>query len=686
MSDSILSALRNGDAAQALALADALLAESPEQADAHYWRALALQTLRRGDEARAALDRAIALAPEREDFGLTRSLIQLGAENVGGAQSGLMDALALNPNNLSAYIGLIHIALGQNNPAEAKRLLKLAERVDAEDADVLAAKGAIAQAEGALDDAIAQFTRALERAPQNVLALGGLAFAYMHKQMPAFAEQALRRAIALAPDNVRLRRGLVDCLLRQERADEAGQALDELLAQAPADSASLGLRIRFRQARGDFDGALADARALLAAAPADLQALTLCVSLLARTGAGDEARAAMADALARDADSDALWQLNAGLEASLSGDGGAVITRWLQRLPQSALAHEAAAVYHEAKGDLDAAAAAADAALALRDALPMAQFIKLRQEVRIDPAAALARAQRLAGFARTPEAERMVLAWTGLVLDRLGRFDEAADAFTRMAGHEIPGRRLPFPNPAREVADAEANAEGRLLWAPPGMRVERVLNAIAPILGNRLLADRNQPSPAREDGFGMLRFEPDSENAASVLTWRAGILSLGLQPSEVVDWLPHWDAYVSAALAGTELTAVVIDPRDALLNWLVFGSAQSYMFLPVPKRSAMWLSTCYHAVADTLENGPQTVHLVKADALDQDAASIAAELQAALALDAAPDAVALGTPVMALGGMPNQFPAGHWRHYKDAFAEAFAVLTPAAVRLGYPQD
>ncbi|GAB3006895.1 hypothetical protein GCM10010960_20360 [Arenimonas maotaiensis] len=684
MSDSILSALRNGDAAQALALADALLAESPEQAETHYGRALALQTLGRGDEAQAAIDRAIELAPGREDFVLTRSMMRLSGNDPSETQAGLMDALAFNPNHLPAYIGLIHIALGQNNPAEAKRLLKLAERVDAEDADVLAAKGAIAQAEGAHDDAIAQFTRALERAPQNVLALGGLAFAYMHKQMPAFAEQALRRAIALAPDNVRLRRGLIDCLLRQERADEAEQALDELLAKAPADSASLGLRIRFRQARGDFDGALVDARALLAAAPDDLQALTHCVSLLVRTGAGDEARSLVAAALERDADSDALWQLSAGLEAGLSGDGGAVITRWLQRLPQSALAHEAAAVYHEAKGDLDAAAIEADAALALRESLPLAQFVKLRQEVRTDPQAALTRIQRLAQVARTPEAERMVLAWTGLVLDRLGRFDEAADAFTRMSQHPIPGKSLPIPYPAHAVP--ESDAEGRLLWAPPGVRIERVLNAVAPLLGRRLLADRNQPSPAREDGLGSVRFEPGSEGAASAATWKAGIQSLGLQPVDVVDWLPQWDAYTAAALAGTELTAVVIDPRDALLNWLVFGSAQSYIFLPKPQRSAMWLAAGYHALADTIEHGPQKVHLVKADALDLDAASIAAELQAALALDAVPDAVALGTPVMALGGMPNQFPTGHWRHYKDAFAEAFAVLTPAAVRLGYPKD
>ncbi len=52
---------------------------------------------------------------------------------------------------------------------------------------------------------------------------------------------------------------------------------------------------------------------------------------------------------------------------------------------------------------------------------------------------------------------------------------------------------------------------------------------------------------------------------------------------------------------------------------------------------------------------------------------------------AAPNARALSRPNLALGGMPNQFPAGHWRHYREAFEEAFAMLTPVAVRLGYPE-
>ena len=168
MSDHILVALRSGQAAEALSLAEAQLAEQPELAENHYWQALALQSLGRKDEALAAIDAAIARAPERSDFTMTRSVMLLGGRDLTQAQSGLMDALALNPNALEAYIGLIHIALGQSNVSEAKRLLRLAERVDDADPDVLLAKGAVLQAEGDLDAALALFTRVCEQRPDRV--------------------------------------------------------------------------------------------------------------------------------------------------------------------------------------------------------------------------------------------------------------------------------------------------------------------------------------------------------------------------------------------------------------------------------------------------------------------------------------------------------------------------------------
>jgi hypothetical protein len=77
---------------------------------------------------------------------------------------------------------------------------------------------------------------------------------------------------------------------------------------------------------------------------------------------------------------------------------------------------------------------------------------------------------------------------------------------------------------------------------------------------------------------------------------------------------------------------------------------------------------------------------VQIDNMDSRADEISAQLTRALGLDTTPDAVQLAKPILALGGMDNQFPAGHWRNYQANFAEAFALLTPAAIRLGYPEN
>jgi len=684
MSDHILAALRSGQAAEALSLAEAQLAEQPELAENHYWQALALQSLGRKDEALAAIDAAIARAPERGDFPMTRSVMLLGAGDPVQAQSGLMDALALNPNYLPAYVGLIHIAVGQNNLAEAARLVRLAERVDAEDADVLIAYGSLLQAQGDADGALAKYTRASERNPDSVLALSSLGNAYLQKGMPSFAVQALNRASSLSPAQPGLLRTLITALLAENDLAALGSALDRLLVLVADDRNALQLRMQLHLHQNDLAGALVDGESLRMLAPDDANVLNHLSQVHLRLGDAAAARAVLDDALSVQPENDALWQLRCTFEAGLGGDSKAQISRWLTACPGSGAALEALAVHAEATGDLPAAAAAADAALAISEALPLAQFVKLRQEVRDNPEVALDRLSALAQRASSPEAQRMVLAWIGLVSDRLGRYAEAAEAFTRMAQIVPPLKTLPMPYAARDVP--EIGAEGRLLWAPVGARIEPVLNALAPVLGARLLADRNQPSPARDDGFGAFRAEPGTEYAGSAFSWRTGVQALGLQPAEAVDWLPQWDGYTAAALAGTELTALIIDPRDALINWLVFGSAQSYVFLPKIPQSAKWLAAGLYALAETIDHGPQTVHVIRIDAPETDALAIAAQLQSALATDAAPDASVLATPVLALGGMPNRFPAGHWRNYRDAFAEAFAVLTPLSVRLGYPQD
>jgi tetratricopeptide (TPR) repeat protein len=684
MSEQIIHALKQGDAKHALALAEAMVEQMPSQSESYYWLALAYQGLAEKTLALSAIDNAIALAPDQNDYAMIRSVMLLGDADLATAQSGLMDTLALNPNQLDAYVGLIHIAVAQKNIPEAKRVLKLAERVNDNAIEVLIAKGSIAQAEGNIDNALNYYTQASAINPNHALALSSMGICYLHKHMPVFAEQALKRASAQTPKNIGILRALLQSQLDQELLSDAEQTLSSILHLTPDDAASLQLRNQLRHSIKDGIGALDDAYALYALRPNDVHVLAgLCTQLI-QAAQFEKAQELLQAALDKNMDSDALWQLHWGFESAYHGNGQAIIDAWLNQLPESALAHEALAVYLESINHLDASVVAVDKALLLSENLPLAQFVKLRHEFRDNPQHALIRAEQLAHSANNPESQRMIQAWLGLINDHLGQFERAADAFKEMVKFVLPLKTLPTPSPAMTMSTAP-ELSGRLLWAPTGARIERVFNVLAPELGANLLIDRNQPTPAREVGFGPIRAQPNSPDAGTALNWQMGILALGLQTSDVVDWIPHWDAYTAEALRGTELLTLVIDPRDALLNWMVFGSAQSYVFPPHILQSAKWLAAAYHAIADTIAHGPQKVHVVYMDNLDTAAQQISLQLQQALHLNNPPNVEQLAKPVRALGGMPNQFPAGHWRHYQSAFHEAFAVLSPAAVRLGYPE-
>jgi hypothetical protein len=116
------------------------------------------------------------------------------------------------------------------------------------------------------------------------------------------------------------------------------------------------------------------------------------------------------------------------------------------------------------------------------------------------------------------------------------------------------------------------------------------------------------------------------------------------------------------------------DPRDMLLDWLAFGS-------PVPLRmesplaAARWLAQVLAQVVDVYEQALFSTKIIRMDTLAEDpralTQALADVLQAEIAI---PPAQALGAP---------RLPAGHWRRFEGALADAFAELAPVAARLGY---
>lgn len=677
----ISQALKRGETAAALNAAQAFALENAQNPQAHYWLSICLQ--HNGDMvgARAAIDQAINLAPDRADFQISRAALALGEQDYFVAERAMKEATSLDPNPLQAYITLAHLALARGENEEASKQLKLAQKIHADHPQVLLLEGHLAQYRGQPDEALKFFTAAAELEPKNSLAQISLGMAYASRGMWQPAEQALKNGLALEPTNPGVMRGLVRSQMQQKKWSEVIDTLGQWLIHKPADRSVRMMRAQIRAQIGQWEETIEDLTIVNDATPANPQVLSPLVNALMTIGRPGEALEILEAALAINPNINSLWSMRTSLTSNQLPATQEVLQRWLKALPESPQVHEAIAQTHETTGELDAAETSADKALSLEQNLPYAQFIKLRAEIRNNPILALERLEKLERAASNLESQRMVYSWRGLTHDKLGQYEKAVVSFQQMVARPLAQYPLPQISPAQ--VNNNADIAGTLLWAPAGTRLEAVLQALQPLLGKRLLTDRNLPN-ARNDGFGQLRANPETQQAGTAKTWQSAIESRGLETDSIVDWIPHFDAYTASELKGTRIVALVSDPRDALINWMLFGSAQGYQFHPEETFSAEWLAQTFEAFAEYLEHNSGAASMVKIDDLPTHASSVAAALQTALGLTDIPDEKILGLKVRARGGFDNQFPAGHWRHYRDSYKAAFDRLTPVAVRLGYP--
>lgn len=688
MLPALSEALRQRDFTTAVSLARQEVERDPQDAGIQHALGMALQGLGEIDAARAAYEKAIELAPDRAVPQMSLAHLDISQQRLEQAEAGIQSALQADPNHLEAYVALVHLALARGDNELAAKHLKYAQRVDDEDADVLVAEAHVAQFSGRAEQVIQCLTAAVTANPKHALGQASLGFAYLRQGHLAFAEQALRNARELQPSNYGVQRALVESLRRQKKGDEMLAALDDLLLHHPQQHGMRMLRAEVRTAAGDRDGAISDLLELSTASPAHPQVLAALTQLLWSKGEYTAAIAHVESALSAQPNEDANWNLRVTLTAHDRQQTGEVLRRWREAMPESGPAMEAQAQFLEQIGDLENAEILADKVLAKAEGAMLSQFIKLRSELRRDAKSALKRLVRLEAAAKAPEALRMVHSWKGYANYLTGDFEASGAAFRAMLQHTVPMHHLPRLFDAAGASTGESS--GVVLWAPCGLRMEPILHALAPVLGSRLMAERNTAS-ARQDGFGHLRMPPGDVDGNGLVqgdatSWRSALLQRGVDPETVVDWQPHWDAYTAEALAGSHLLALLMDPRDAFLNWVVFGSAQGFVMYSRTEVNARWLADVYTAVADTRERQPGRVTVCVMDNMPQDAESIAKQLQAALATEHAPSSEMIGTPIMALGGIQASFPAGTWRHYRDTFGEEFDLLTPVAQRLGYPAE
>lgn len=687
MHESLIDALRRGAAAEALPAAYDAVAANPQDAVARRLLAAALQLNGDREAALATLDEALELTPDDAGLHVERAALLLKGRQLDQAETALAKAVGLDPNQFLAYVMQGQLALGRGDIDEAERIARTAARIAPSHPQVAAIEGMVALRRGEADRALSILSQAAQVAPEDPTVRNALGFAYLAKGHLAFAEQAFRKQLEQQPDSFALRGLIADLVRRQGRAADAADEAAPLLER---DNVSPGVQRvvgELEVEAGRPERAIAPLKAAFAAMPNDLRTLRVLVEAWRRSGAVDDARATLDAAIAATPENDDLWRARLVFEPFAEAGALAVVERWLDARPDHVPPLQARAAIHDRAGERDEADAIAYQIVAIEPGQAQAELRIVDRLLRDDPPAAVARVKDLLEKSDSAEARPLLRQLLGRCLDIAGETAEAASTWAALQADLSP-QRLPLPPltsaagelpPLAPLPDA---APGVLwLWGPPGSHVDRIALNLS-FVGAPLLADRYGPQPPVDPlqryGTGQDLLGGRLDAGFLVSQWRAALPGRGITGAQVFDWLLLWDNALLHALRPHLPEAVLMiavrDPRDMLLEWLAYDTPQRFG-LASPEEGAQWLAQALGQIADLHEGDLFPHRLLKLDDIAHDPAALANAIGQALETTLPP------LPALAA---PN-FAPGHWRAYAEPLAGAFAALTPAAVRLGYPE-
>lgn len=686
MQDPILAALSAGQTGDAVALAHDWVRQAPDDSAAHRMLAEALRRAGDAEAALASIDLAIELAPESAQLHMERAGILLGARQTEAAGQALARARGLDPNQFIPYIVQAQIELGRDQPDEAERLARTAARILPEHPYVAMIEGMVALQRGDRDLALRQLAVAAQRMPDDFQILYAQGFAYMACGHLAFAEQAFRRVLEKTPDNAGLRGLLAQLLQAQGRPDDALQELAPLLADPDSGPGVRRLAGEYAMQAGRPADALPYLRAALLAAPGDLRPLPLLREAWQRLGRDAEARDFLEGMVASVPQEAAMWSARLGAETSGTPAARAVAGRWVAAMSGHLPALEALMIEQDRAGDAASAEATARNIVALEPGRASGERRIVEALLQRSPDEAIAHVEAL--VARAPATARFaLLTWLGLVQDQAGRPEAAMRTWIDSAAEQAPHRLPSWP--VVGLQDAALPPMGRdatgtvplLLWGAPGAMAERV--ALQFEASGRLCADRFGPTPP-QDGFqryatltGLADGQVDPQ--ALVAAWRAALPARGIGDGNLVDWLPVWDNVLLEALRPHLPEALLLialrDPRDMLLDWLVWGSPTP-LAVADPLAAAEWMAQVLDQVAELHERDLFPHRLIRLDGAESDSAVLAEAVGAATGIGFQP------LPPLA----SDRFPSGYWRRHAASLAAPFARLVDVAVRFGYPAE
>ncbi len=233
-----IGALAKGDSDRAKQLAEAALADDPNNG-----RALLILgqiDAQRGDPsaAQVSIDKALAKSPNNLEALLMKAQIEIGEGKRDDAVKLLDDAIKAHPEAIAARYMRLALAVTGGHLDEAKAQLAKMKEVQAKDLRTVYGDALVSYASRDFRHAHEAVQQVLGARPDDIAALYLSGMVGYQLGTYSTAEEALRKVVAKAPGNVDARRALAMVYLRTGRGPEALDTLQPALHSAP-DNAML---------------------------------------------------------------------------------------------------------------------------------------------------------------------------------------------------------------------------------------------------------------------------------------------------------------------------------------------------------------------------------------------------------------------------------------------------------------
>ena len=198
--DQAFAAYQSGDYTRTLALTDAVLAATPDAADARHLRGVAAYKAGRLGEAVLDLTEAIRLDPSRADFRWNITPMLRGLGRLAEAEVQGREAVRLAPTAPEAHNNLATVYKDMGRLAEAEAHLRHAVTLRPGYSDAWSNLSWTLSLAGNAREAEAAARRAFEINPRDANALNNIGTALMHQDRLPEAADCFKGAVALKPD------------------------------------------------------------------------------------------------------------------------------------------------------------------------------------------------------------------------------------------------------------------------------------------------------------------------------------------------------------------------------------------------------------------------------------------------------------------------------------------------------